>query len=388
MLLFMLVLQSCETMGEANNVCTDKTGTLTKNQMTVVEFWLDRKMVALFLQQTNQYNLHTRPESLCDEVPKESLDSIFEVLACNTNISDPNATEAALLHLMDSYNYPYKLVREQLLTNAEDYKHVLFTSNRKKSFTIFKKDGTDWLYTFGNVERILNCSNKLFTLEEDEVGLTDILREEILRDVKFANKKSLRTLGIARKRLTENDDPLDMISEELYKVEESGLTFLGFVGLKDPLRKHVREAVHIMTHAGITVRMVTGDSKETAISIARECGIIRNLTSGEVVMLGEEFNEFVGGLTLLCPKCEGKDQQGVYTITMEQHAHGKDEKKLCPKCREELQATAAKMDEFRKISKKLKVIASCRPSDKYLLVASLKFLQYLFHHSIEEMLWQ
>ena len=237
-----------------------------------------------------------------------------------------------------------------------------------------KKDGQDWLFTFGNVERILNSSSTIYVEDEAQHGveMTNELYEEISSIVSTANHKSLRTLGIARKRLFPNEveEHLEGGGDEVYPVEQSGLTFLGIVALKDPLRKDVKEAVRVMRGAGITVRMVTGDTRDTAVAIARECGILHDHRVTNAVALGDEFYKAVGGLAHLCKNCEKKGN--THRIDMEERKES--DKKLCPTCGEELQATAGDMDAFKKIEPNLRVIASCRPIDKYLLVAALKYM--------------
>jgi len=310
------------------------------------------------------------------------------VCACNVNSTDPNATEQALIHCLEEYDFPYQKFRAEYLADHKEFKHILFTSTRKRSFTVFTKDNQTWLYTFGNAEKILESSSRILRSDNSVIEISENVKNEIINDIKKANKKSLRTLGIARKKIFQPIDFLETVegNEEFYKVEMSGLTFLGFTGLKDPLRKDVKNAVSIMTRAGITVRMVTGDSKETAVSIARECGIIRDLTSQELVLTGPEFENMVGGLSYKCPKCfEDENHLQEIKIEMTQQVPdmarqgstlSRQHKKICPKCKEDLQSTARNLEEFKKVEKSLKVISSCRPSDKYLLVASLKFTYF------------
>ncbi len=322
-------------------------------------------------------------------------------MACNVSIDNPNATETAFLRLMDDCGFSCKDTRARLMPNEKSYNRILFTSFRKKSATILRKDGVDWLFTFGSVNYILKCCSKMMTKEGTDVELKQGVIEALQKDIISANDKSLRTLGIACKALKPGeggDDHLELIGDEKYRIEESDLTFLGMVGLKDPLREGVRDAVKAMHEAGIIVRMVTGDTKATATAIAKDCGILPQDGGHFVVMEGVEFETRVGGLDYLCKSCEDKKNtpQGMVAINVEKPKESekkededetktkekdkgrrgkkKEEVRKCSVCQEELQATAKNLDEFKKLVDKLMVIAACRPSDKYLLVSALKFL--------------
>ena len=383
---FVKTLMACETMGEVNNVCTDKTGTLTKNEMTVLEVWLGGA----------PHDVDSDPNALSKNVSKEAVDVFFEIIACNINIDDPNATEKGFVKFFNSCGHDYAADRAKLMPNTDSYNKILFTSTRKKSSTLLTKNGTDWLYTFGNVMKILESCSKIYT-SEGEVPLTEELKSNLLNDIKKANVRALRTLGVALKRLNPGeygDDHMELIKDETYAVEEEGLTFYGYLGLRDQLRDRVMEAVTILSKkAGVTVRMVTGDNYETAIAIAKECGIIdpkSTMPENLMAMTGFDFYEAVGGKTFRCPKCDNKELNGPdkkedpkEVINIEdkpEEDKNKDDKKkteeknLCQVCQTELEVAAKDMEKFRKITETLRVISSCRPGDKYLLVAGLRYL--------------
>ena len=414
---FVKTLMACETMGEVNNICTDKTGTLTKNQMTVLEIWLDGK----------PYDVGKDTDALKTAVAETDLHTMFEVVGCNANVDDANATEVGFLNFLEHCKYDYKAMRAKLMPDSKSYGRILFTSARKKSSTILKKDGQDWLYTYGNVLKILESCSKIYKKNGEEVALTKELREDLEKDISAANVRALRTLGVARKRLATGEcgeDHLETIKEEVYSVEEGGLTFIGYLGLRDQLRDRVADAVAVLTQkAGVTVRMVTGDNYETAVAIAKECGILSSKIAmpldRNIAMTGIDFYERVGGKTLTCRKCEeaknktpntvadgkvptvGDHKRGVSEAPLnnkqieveikddvgakaesKKEAEGEEKKpkkkdaddKECEVCGTKLEITAANMEEFTKIVDKLRVISSCRPGDKYLLVAGLKYL--------------
>jgi magnesium-transporting ATPase (P-type) len=292
------------------------------------------------------------------------------------------------------------------MADSKSYTRLLFTSNRKRSAIIVLKGGDHWLYTYGSADIMLKTCDKIYTVNDQEVELTPAILTQIRDTMNASNGRSLRTLGIAFKKLKPGDYDIKNLGEatnEVYPIETQGLTYIGFVGMKDPLRAGVPEAVLAMARAGVTVRMVTGDKKETAIAIAKECHILPENDHTCLVMEGEEFNRTVGGLIYKCKECEEKnkndasqvrlnipDNMGVANKDDKDKDEDKDkdkdkkddkeggEKKKpkhpCPNCNNDMQPVAANLDEFRKIVDKLRVIAVCRPEDKYLLVGSLKYL--------------
>ena len=169
-------------------------------------------------------------------------------------------------------------------------------------------------------------------------------------------KQALRTISFAYKDLKPNEGgPTheDMAEDKVIRaVEKTGYTLVSIVGIKDIIRKEVPDAVAKCQRAGITVRMVTGDNKITAMAIAKECNIINANTGidNDSVMEGPEFFERMGGL--VCNNC----------------------KKMCPcKCDKDAVDEGVKnLAEFRNIWKSLRVLARSRPEDKYLLVTGLR----------------
>ncbi len=425
---FVKSLMACETMGEVNNICTDKTGTLTQNKMTALELWINK----------TPYNLENRDvkeDKVGDfkkAVPEADREAIFEVLACNCNVKDANPTEEGFLNLLKACKYDVHDPREKLMhipkpkegedETAKDekkeeavtaplidgrkaYKQLTFTSTRKRSATLLKKGDQDMLFTFGNVIKILECCTHIY-INGQEVPLTPEIDGSLRECIKKANGRTLRTLGIARKKLAPGegwDYGLETNKDDVHEVEQKGLTFIGYIGLRDTLRPGVKEAVDILTHrSGITVRMVTGDNFDTAVAIAKECGILNpdspEVLDKDVAMAGIDFYERVGGKTLVCRACtegktppepskekpleERKDEEksavkpNELAIEMKEapKKSSDEDDKICSKCGSKLEVAPGNLPEFKKIVEKLRVISSCRPGDKYLLVAGLKYL--------------
>ena len=336
-----------------------------------------------------------------EQMPPEPMERFLEILSCNVTLPGPNPTEAAFIKLMDDCKFDYMGVRAKYMPDAKSYIKVMFTSGRKKSFTIIKKDGVEYLYAFGSVDKIIGSCSKIYKKDGQEAELTQTLKDSLSVDINKANAKCLRTLGVAYKKLKPGEggeDHKEILQEELYVVEDSGLTFMGLVGMKDPLRDGVREAVQVLHRAGITIRMVTGDKKETAVAIAKDCKILPEVWEKDYdAMVGDEFYNKVGGLVYYCKKCEEKEKNNTTAINMKDDDKeekkeekgddkGKDKeendkkekrppKNPCSKCGKEMEdSRAGNMKEFERLANRLMVIALCRPTDKYLLVAGLKEL--------------
>ncbi|KAI9262706.1 PMCA-type calcium-translocating P-type ATPase [Sporodiniella umbellata] len=285
------VLAACETMGNATTVCSDKTGTLTQNKMTVVSGTLGATLS--FSQQPSGSEIELR------EVPsrmgQSSLGLLHQSIAVNSTAfegenekGEPcfvgNKTETALLQFSRD-------------TGAEDYQRLRtrwpveqafpFSSERKTMATVLKctDKGQKTFYRVhvkGASEIVLGLCSSVLSIDSGE-PLDLESKKEMENQIQSYATRSLRTIGIAYRDFDywppdgTNEDG-DVPYEDLIK--DRGLTFLGLMGIEDPLREGVPEAVLACQRAGVVVRMVTGDNVETAKSIAKQCGIY---TSGEVM---------------------------------------------------------------------------------------------------------
>ena len=212
---------------------------------------------------------------------------------------------------------------------------------------------------FRSSEIILETCNQFHNFAEDKIEtMTEDLKNHIEEEIHKMADQALRTICIAYKEFTGNEDLETKDDKDVYEVEKSGFILLGVLGIRDILRKEVKAAVAKCKTAGIKVRMVTGDNKITARAIARECGIVDPKDEASLIMEGSEFIERTGGV--VCKKCRTKE---------------------CPCPRDKAQADKKKMDvrvdtiangeEFDKIYKHLDVLARSRPEDKYALVTGL-----------------
>eukprot|EP00026_Physarum_polycephalum_P001291 Phypoly_transcript_01292.p1 GENE.Phypoly_transcript_01292~~Phypoly_transcript_01292.p1 ORF type:complete len:1073 (+),score=214.03 Phypoly_transcript_01292:60-3221(+) len=272
-------LAACETMGGATNICSDKTGTLTQNEMTVVTAWfLGKKYPQI-------------AEGLAKELPPDYLQVMVDSMAINstafevTNVKGKidyvgSKTEGALIKLCKVLGVDYEPIRKQY---SPYFKLYPFSSARKAMSTVIKTEAGYRLYSKGASEIILSRCDKImmFTGSRVEVvPLDDHLRNEISATITEFATDALRTLCMAYSDITEEknwDNP-----------PEDHLTLISLVGIRDPLRPEVPGAVATCQRAGITVRMVTGDNIVTAQNIAKACGILR---PGGVCLEGPVFRD-------------------------------------------------------------------------------------------------
>lgn len=257
-------LTAVETLGCAQIICSDKTGTLTQNKMTVVEHYCDNeKMLAEGM-------------ALCTDV---SLDDDGNL------VGEP--TEMALV----AYSMSLGMNKNELLKSAPRVGEAPFDSNRKMMSTIHKTADGILQFTKGAPDEILKHCTKIF--KNGEVSpLTDADRDAVLKKNKEFADRALRVLACGYKQLScvPEDQSPDNIENEL--------VFCGLVGMIDPVRPEVKAAIEECRGAGIRPIMITGDHKDTAVAIALELGIIKDkseaITGAELDDISDEdFKEKV-----------------------------------------------------------------------------------------------
>jgi Ca2+-transporting ATPase len=237
-------LIACETIGSATTICTDKTGTLTKNQMDVVVSSAGDPVRASGLPRTPA-------EWIALNAAVNSTAHLSERDGRMSTIG--NSTEGALLRWLYVKSLDYNRIRAETAIK----KQVLFDGTRKRMSTVAEIGGRQYLLVKGAPEIVAQRCDPVPEIED--LG-------------KYASR-AMRVLSFAHKEVTDNDD------------SETNLTWDGFVGIRDELRDNIAGSIALCSKAGIRVRMVTGDSRETGTAIARETGILRNGT----VLLGAEF---------------------------------------------------------------------------------------------------
>ncbi len=274
-------LPSVETLGSTNIICTDKTGTLTQNKMTVEKVYVDGTILNVTGEGYKPVGSFCRGDSpvsedvhlhrllvagtLCNDAGLVEEEGVWDITG------DP--TEGALV---------VAAAKEGICKAALEEKHrrkgeVPFSSERKMMTTLNSFEDGLYAYSKGAPEVILASCTKIF-LGGKEEDLTPERRQEILNVVQDLANQTLRVMGFAYRKVPEDIHP-----EEA----EKEMVFAGLMGMRDPPREEVKVAIATCTSAGIRTVMITGDHKTTAFAIARELGIFRE---GDLVLTGVELD--------------------------------------------------------------------------------------------------
>lgn len=320
-------LDACETMGSATTICSDKTGTLTTNRMTVM-----RAFIAGKLHETKPKKgsvSEAVSEILCTGISMNSTGRLEEEEGGGYS-QIGNKTECALLQLGLDLGYCYERTRSTM-----EKTHVYtFSSDRKRMSTLVPLPGGGHrLFVKGASEIVLERCEKMLTEDgkTKPIGISEQVRINTDAITAFA-QDGLRTLTLAYRDFDAaflESVVRNSSLEEKVDLLECKLTFIAVVGIEDPVRDEVPAAIEKCRRAGITVRMVTGDNVTTAKSIARKCGLIQD-GDGSIVIEGPQFRKRV-------VRADGEINQA----------------------------------EFDRIWPKLRVMARSSPTDKYILVSGI-----------------
>ena len=253
-------LPAVETLGSASVICSDKTGTLTQNKMTVKKVFYDGKI-------ENIEDIKEHNEDLKELVYISMMCNDTKVGADKQLTGDP--TETALIDMGFNLDFePY------ILENWQRVKEVPFDSDRKLMTTVNKRDGKYYVFTKGGIDELLKRSTSYLYNGEVKTDLENYKTQISKYNEEMADK-ALRVLAMAYKIL--DHEPTDTEMETI----ESDLIYVGMVGMIDPPREEVKVAVEKCKSAGIKTVMITGDHKATAVAIARDLGI---MSEGDEVM--------------------------------------------------------------------------------------------------------
>lgn len=261
-------LPAVETLGSTSVICTDKTGTLTQNKMTVVDFF----MYGVNKAKVEEKNNNSRQVEAMDLSSTLCNDS--EVTETGKEIGDP--TEIALLRFAEKRGIDYKELREKYDRLSE----IPFDSDRKLMSTVNSINGNAIMFTKGAPDVVFARSNTVLNNGEVEEMTEEIKNEYRKVNEDFSNR-ALRVLAFAVK---------DVPDENFVPCleDETEMTLVGLMAMIDPPREQVYDAVKEATGAGIKTVMITGDHKTTASAIAREIGI---MSEDDISLTGKELDE-------------------------------------------------------------------------------------------------
>ncbi len=260
-------LPAVETLGSVNIICSDKTGTLTQNKMTVtVYFNLEGEMPV----EADNKNSFTEDVKLLAKASVLCSDATFE----NGNgTGDP--TEIALLVFGENIG----IDRKKIISENNRIDEFSFDSVRKLMSTLNQENGKYTVYTKGAIGNLINISTNVL-YKGEVIPFAIALKTQYIEATETMSNKALRTLGVAYKPVNAVVGTSEM---------ENDMTFIGLVGMIDPPRTEVKASIEKAKIAGITTIMITGDHKNTAFTIAHQLGIAENI---DQTITGPEIDEF------------------------------------------------------------------------------------------------
>lgn len=258
-------LSAVETLGSLNIICSDKTGTLTQNKMTVTQCFTLEGLFQIELD---------------DNTTSEELKFLAKAMILASDASYDNGkgtgdpTEIALLIMGDKMGIDRKIVQQSNRRIDES----AFDSDRKLMSTLIEENGKFMVYTKGAIGNLINICTQI-SEEGKTIPLTEAHKKKYLDAAILMSDQALRTLGVAYKPVNEKIDADEM---------EKDLILVGLVGMIDPPRAEVKDSIFKAKIAGITTLMITGDHKNTAFAIAFQLGIAEKI---EQTITGQEIDE-------------------------------------------------------------------------------------------------
>lgn len=376
-------LEASEIMGNVNNVCTDKTGTLTEGVMSLRNIYIG--------DYTYKTNLDDKPEGKAKEVLLKSLinsknDNTFVNLIGNKQVATGNFTECAILqYLLDN-----KLYLDTYKESDPRLGLLPFKSDYKFEAHLYPKDsnGVYKLYIKGAPENIFKNCTKFLEKDGSESNFNDNAISRFVDKLEEFAEAAQRTLAVAYRFIPESEYERACVNNELFSFDFftdliHSLTLTSVLGIADAPRKDVKNAIAVCNKAGVLVRMVTGDNIKTAIAISKDVGILNEFETEKakrrVKRLQDEKNSGkkeidVSNLSYLQTEQDSDD----FILAME----GSEFRRITGGYRkvESEDGTEKNAYElvspinFERYTKHLKVIARATPEDKFLLVLGLKQL--------------
>ncbi|KAJ8632820.1 hypothetical protein MRB53_026156 [Persea americana] len=283
-------LSACETMGSATTICTDKTGTLTLNQMKVTRFWIGEEVVS-----ADEGISEINPEVLKflhQGVGLNSTGSVYRPNSTSLPEFSGSPTEKAIL----SWAVLEMGMDMQSLKQSYSILHVeAFNSEKKRSGVLVREnsDRSIHLHWKGAAEMILSMCSNCYESDGTLEAINEQRRMKLEQIIEGMAAQSLRCIAFAYKQIIEGEVINNNDEGKVEKLPEDGLTLLGLMGLKDPCRPEVKTAVEACRGAGVDIKMITGDNVFTATAIAIECGILKDDQDFSVAVLeGRKFRNY------------------------------------------------------------------------------------------------
>ena len=430
-------MHACETMGGANYICTDKTGTLTKNEMSVFQVLTGNSKLEL-KQNIEVENVGKLDEGKNVEMKqiREDYTTLFKsnkywetlkvAIALNVDASikkldkpningdmeiceTKNRTDKAFIDFLYRFKSPISVQKDKYLKNEKLYKQFPFDSKKKRMTTFVQnqefKTGYRLFSKGGGENARVFCKYYLDPNTGEKKALDDGVSVQIKQTIEEFNKDKLRSLYIAYKDISKEEfENPEKVGKDKKLIDQYDLVFLAVFGIRDSLRDGVKEAVLKCHKASVNVIMVTGDNIVTATAIAKDCNIldkdldlknlgpkdieedpelmnsnkekyIQNLlTNQPKAITGNSFYNVIGGIMCdvckldtnlcQCPKTESQAK------TMAENSEN-DKKEIKPIKKDVIKD----IENFKKITENLKVMARSQPIHKYALVLGLKSLK-------------
>lgn len=283
-------LPAVETLGSTSVICTDKTGTLTQNKMTVVETYLygpdsdkfngfEYNKNYDFLNVEDTISSHSNEIAVAGCMLQERYLNLSSILCNDSDVNEEGVeigdpTEVALINYAQKYDLDYKSIREECLRIAE----IPFDSDRKLMTTVNSIDGQNIMFTKGAPDVIF--SRCKYAIKCDEIlEMSDEILDEYKKVNENFSNRALRVLAFAYKKVSDEFEPT--------LADENDLILIGLMAMIDPPREEVFKAVEEAKSSGIKTIMITGDHKTTAAAIAREIGIMEK---DDLALTGKELD--------------------------------------------------------------------------------------------------
>jgi len=263
-----------ETLGETTVICSDKTGTITKGEMTAREIYLHNKFYTISGAGYEAEGNFQEDKKIIDVKKEKVLNFLLKAsVLCNDSIIRRTGEDNIYTIIGSPTEAALKIMAAKAGIFEEDITHqrineIPFSSEKKVMYVLCKENREKILYAKGAFEALFEKCKFI----QNKDGIFRILerdKEKIIKEHERMNSKTLRTLAVAYKKIKYEKEDF-----------ENDLIFLGLVGMEGPPREEVKDAVRVCKKAGISVKMITGDSKEIALAIAKQIGIYGKVVTG------------------------------------------------------------------------------------------------------------